>query len=290
MILQETYTLSDGIIIPKLGFGTWLIPDEKVVQPVLDAIKIGYRLIDTAEAYGNERGVGEAIRTCGVRRDELFVTTKLEGDIKEYDKAKEAIAESVRKLDIDYIDMMLIHSPEPWDHFHEDARDYDEGNREVWRALEEAVKAGDIRCIGISNFEKLDIDNILSDCTIAPVVNQLLCHVMNTPKETIAYSESKGMKVEAYSPIGHGEILKNTELINMADKYGVSVAQLCIRYTLQLGCISLPKATSEAHIKQNADLDFVIDDADMKTLEDMPPISSYGDSSEWPVFGGRYAK
>ncbi|MCD8315861.1 MAG: aldo/keto reductase [Eggerthellaceae bacterium] len=289
MILGESYTLSNGVVIPRLGFGTWLISDDKVTQPVLDAIKIGYRLIDTAEAYGNERGVGEAIRTCGLMREELFVSTKLEADIKTYECAKAAIDESLKKMDIDYLDMMLINAPEPWDSFHENARKYDEGNREAWRALEENVKAGNIRCIGISNFEEMDIDNILNTCTINPVVNQILVHVMNTPKNLIDFTNNQDIKVEAYSPIGHGEILNNPELVAMAKKYGVSVAQLCIRYTLQLGCISLPKASTPEHIKQNTEVDFEISKEDMQTLLNMPQIKGYGDASKYAVYDGRYA-
>src|SRR2546423_15346475 len=180
MILEEMYTLSNGVKIPKLGLGTWFISNEDVVQAVKDAAKIGYRHIDTAQAYGNENGVGEGIRACGLKREDMFVTTKLAAEVKSYKEVVASIDGSRKKLGLDYIDMMIIHSPKPWAKFLED-ESYFEGNREAWRALEEAYKAGKIRSIGVSNFEKTDIDNILSSYSIKPMVNQILAHISNTP-------------------------------------------------------------------------------------------------------------
>ncbi|MCC8127221.1 MAG: aldo/keto reductase [Clostridiales bacterium] len=287
MVLNETYALSDGIQIPKLGLGTWLVDDNKAAQAVRDAVKIGYRHIDTAEAYENERGVGEGVRTCGLPREEIFVTTKLAAEMKTYQEAAAAIDESLKKMDIGYIDLMLIHSPQPWANFREDKRFYDEGNLEAWRALEDAVKAGKLHSIGIANFEQPDIDNLLSGCSIRPVVNQLLAHISNTPHELIAYSKSKGMKVEAYSPIAHGKILKHPKIEKIAERYGVTVPQICIRYTLQLGLISLPKTENPDHMKSNAKVDFVISDEDMRTLTAMEKIRDYGEFSHFPVFSGK---
>jgi diketogulonate reductase-like aldo/keto reductase len=256
-ILKETYTLSNGVEIPKLGLGTWFISNKNVVQAVKDAAKIGYRHIDTAPAYRNEKGVGEGIRTCGINRGDMFVTTKLDAEVKSYKKAVAAIDESLETLGLDYVDMMIIHSPQPWAKFHgEDP--YFKGNREVWRALEEAYNAGKLRAIGLSNFEKADIDNILESCSVQPMVNQVLAHISNTPKELIQYAQEKGILVEAHSPIAHGELMKNQEVIKIAEKYGVSVPQLSIRYDLQLGLLPLPKTTNPAHMKNNADVDFVI--------------------------------
>jgi diketogulonate reductase-like aldo/keto reductase len=151
MILEEKYTLSNGVEIPKLGLGTWFISDTDVVQSVKDAAKIGYRHIDTAQAYQNERGVGEGIRACGVKREDMFVTTKLAAEVKSYKEAVASIDNSLKTLSLDYIDMMIIHSPKPWMEFHKDDPFF-EGNREAWRALEEAYKAGKLRAIGLSNF------------------------------------------------------------------------------------------------------------------------------------------
>ncbi len=286
MILEEKFTLSNGIEIPKLGLGTWFISDKDVVQAVKDAIKIGYRHIDTAQAYQNENGVGDAIRTSGVKREDLFVTTKLAAEAKSYKEAAAGIDTSVKTLGLDYIDMMIIHSPQPWGDYHGDDR-YFEGNREAWRALEEAYKAGKLRAIGISNFEKADIDNILESGSVNPMVNQILAHISNTPKELIQYSQEKGILVEAYSPIGHGELLKNQEVAEIAEKYNVSVPQLGIRYTLQLGLLPLPKTANPQHMKTNADVDFVISGEDMEFLKNMKPIENYGEASMFPVYSGK---
>src|SRR3954463_12178268 len=229
MILDETYTLSNGVHIPKLGLGTWFIADDKAAQIVRDAVEIGYRHIDTAQAYGNEQGVGEGVRTCGVARDEMFVTSKLAAEVKSYDEATAAIDESLARTGLDHLDLMIIHSPQPWQEFGGEDR-YLDGNRQAWRALEEAYNAGKLRSIGLSNFQNGDIDNIVSSCTVVPMVNQVLAHISNTPTELIAYSQKSGMLVEAYSPIAHGELLKNGEVAEIAARYGVSIPQLSIRY------------------------------------------------------------
>ena len=283
-ILNETYSLSNDVTIPKLGLGTWFIDDNKAAQAVTDAVQIGYRNIDTAQAYGNERGVGEGVRTCGVARDDLFVSTKLAAEIKSYDKAVAAIDGSLATLGLDYVDLMLIHSPQPWADFR--GGDYAEGNREAWRALEDAYNAGKLRSIGVSNFEQHDLENILADCTVAPHVNQLLVHVGNTPAELISYCESQGILVEAYSPIAHGAILDNTDVAAIAEKYTATVPQLCIRYTLQLGTVSLPKTANPEHMRSNAQLDFVISDEDMNVLRNMEQ-KDYGKYSAFPVYSGK---
>lgn len=284
MILQEKYTLSNGVEIPKLGLGTWIISDETVAQVVKDAIAIGYRHIDTAQAYGNERGIGEGIQSSGVKREDLFITTKLAAEIKSYDEAVAAIDQSLKTLGLDYIDMMIIHSPKPWRKFLEDEQ-FDEGNREAWRALEDAYKAGKLRAIGLSNFEVADIENILKSGTIQPMVNQILAHISNTPKELIGWCRQKGILVEAYSPIAHGELLKNQKVIAMAKKYGVSVPQLSIRYCLELGLLPLPKTTNPQNMKNNAEVDFAISAEDMEFMKNITPIKDYGEASKFPVFG-----
>ena len=286
MILTETYTLANGVEIPKIGLGTWFISDDDAAQAVTDAAKIGYRHIDTAQAYQNERGTGEGVRTCGVKRDELFVTTKLAAKIKSYEEAVASIDSSLQVMGLDYLDLMIIHSPKPWMEYHKEDR-YFEGNREAWRALEDAHKAGKLRAIGVSNFEQPDLENILKSCTVKPMVNQILAHISNTPAELIQYTQEQGILVEAYSPVGHGELLKNAELGKMAAAYGVSVPQLCIRYDLQLGLLPLPKTANPDHMKNNADVDFEISGDDMEVLKNMEKIKDYGDASMMPVFGGK---
>ena len=266
-ILDETCTLPHGVEIPKLGLGTWFFDDDKAADAVRAALEIGYRNIDTAQAYGNERGVGEGVRTSGVPRDDLFVSTKLAAEIKDYDGAAAAIDRSLDKLGLDHVDLMLIHSPQPWHDFR--GSEYAEGNREAWRALEDAHRAGKIRSIGVSNFQQSDLENILSGSTVVPHVNQLLVHAGNTPSELLAYCQSNQILVEAYSPIAHGAILDNADVQTMAEKYGVSVPQLCIRYTLQLGTVSLPKTANPDHMRSNAQVDFVISQEDMAALRDL---------------------
>src|SRR3954447_18708068 len=283
MILEDTYTLANGLQIPKLGLGTWFIDNDDTPEAVRQATTIGYRHIDTAQAYGNEEGVGDGIRSCGLPRDELFVTTKLAAEIKSYDQATAAIDESLARTGLDHLDMMIIHSPQPWQEFGSDDRYFD-GNREAWRALEEAYNAGKLRAIGLSNFQTGDIDNILAACTVAPMVNQVLAHISNTPTELIAYSQQHAMLVEAYSPIAHGELFKNPQVADIADRYGVSIAQLSIRSLLQLGLLPLPKTANPAHMRSNADVDFQLSDDDMRQLLDVAEIQDYGESSTFPVF------
>lgn len=283
MILEEKYKLSNRLEIPKLGLGTWFISDDDVVQAVKDAVKIGYRHIDTAQAYQNEAGVGKGIKASSVKREEIFVTTKLAAEVKSYKEAVASIDESLERMGLEYIDMMIIHSPKPWQEFQGDDH-YLEGNREAWKALEEAYEAGKLRAIGLSNFEKADVDNILEHASVKPMVNQILAHISNTPKELIQYLKDKDILVEAYSPIGHGELFKNEQVAEMAKKYDVSVPQLGIRYDLQLGLLPLPKTANPDHMKSNAEVDFVISDEDMDTLKNMEQIEDYGEASMFPVY------
>src|SRR5215216_3868528 len=283
MILEETYTLSNGVDVPKLGLGTWFIKNNDVAQAVRDAARLGYRHIDTAQAYGNESGVGEGIRTCGVSREDMFVTTKLAAEVKSYKEAVVSIDTSLKTLALDYIDMMIIHSPKPWAKFLE-SETYFEGNREAWRALEEAYQAGKLRAIGLSNFEKADIDNILESNSVKPMVNQILAHISNTPKELIQYTQDQGILVEAHSPIAHGELMKNQEVLKTAEKYGVTVPQLSIRYVLQIGILPLPKTANREHMKENAEVEFVISEEDMDSLKNVEQIADYGQASVFPVY------
>ena len=279
MILNETFRMANGVEIPKLGLGTWDIPDGKAAQAVCDAVKVGYRHIDTAQGYGNERGVGEGVRSCGIARGEIFVTTKLDGNIKDYKTAAAAIDGSLKIMELDYIDLMIIHSPQPWAHFREDERWFD-GNLETWRALEEAYKVGKLRAIGVSNFEKEDLANIIQNGTVLPAVNQILAHIGNMPFELIDYTKKQGVLVEAYSPIAHGEILSNESIAKIAAKYGATVPQLCIRYCLQLGLLPLPKTANVEHMKSNAKVGFTIYDDDMAAhflseITARPPYSPF---------------
>ncbi|MBT31268.1 MAG: 2,5-diketo-D-gluconic acid reductase [Thalassobius sp.] len=286
MILDENYILPNGVKIPKLGLGTWFISNDDAVQAVKDAADLGYRHIDTAQAYQNENGVGKGVLASGLKRSDIFVTTKLAAEVKSYAEAVASIDGSLKTLGLDYIDLMIIHSPKPWMEFHE-SNAYKEGNSEAWRALEDAYKAGKLRAIGVSNFEQADIENILETCTVKPMVNQILAHIGKTPTALIQYCQEQNILVEAYSPIAHGVLMHNEEVLAVAKKYDVSVPQLSIRYILQLGLLPLPKTANPVHMKNNADVDFVISDSDMEILKNVEEITDYGDANMMPVFGGK---
>jgi diketogulonate reductase-like aldo/keto reductase len=281
MILEETYTLSNGLAIPKVGLGTWLIPDNEAAAAVRSAIDLGYRHIDTAQAYGNERGVGEGVRESGIPREKIFITTKVAAENKTYESAATSIDESLRKLGCGPADLIIIHCPQPWAEFRGPKRYFTE-NKQVWKALEDAYLAGKAKAIGVSNFLIDDLENLLEDCRIRPMVNQILLHIGETPSALVAYCQQKGILVEAYSPIAHGAALRNEALGAVAARYGVTIPQLCIRYTLQLGAVTLPKSANPDHIRSNAELGFTISDADMAALEDIG--QDYGADSRWPVF------
>lgn len=277
--------LSNGKKIPSLGLGTWFIDDDKVDKAVVAAVRMGYRHVDTAQAYGNERGVGKGVKTCGIPREEVFVTSKVAAEAKTYEDAAISIDETLDKMGLEYIDLMLIHSPQPWAEWRDDKR-YFEENIQVWKALEDAYKDGKIKAIGVSNFLVDDLENLLAHCRIKPMVNQLLIHIGNTPTELIDFCKEQGIVVEAYSPIAHGEALKNQTIVDMAKKYGVSVSQLCIKYVLNLGLIALPKTANEEHMKNNADLAFEISSEDMEILKALD-FKNYGEYSQFPVFSGK---
>ncbi len=287
-MFDKNITLANGVKIPQLALGTWLIDDDAVSGAVRAALKMGYRHIDTAQAYGNERGVGQGVRESGIARDRIFVTSKVAAEHKDYKSAAEGIDETLRKTGLDYLDMMIIHSPQPWKFVNQSDDRFVEGNREAWRALEDAYKAGKLRAVGVSNFLEGDIESLWETAEIKPMVNQILCHISNSPLGLIEYCEKKGIVTEAYSPVAHGEALKNPDIAQMAEKYGVSVPQLCIRFDIQLGMIVLPKTANPEHMRANADVDFVISEEDMQILKDIKHIDNYGEHSFFPVFGGKF--
>ncbi len=285
MVLNETYTLSNGVKMPKLGLGTWFINDNDVVEVVKEAVKVGYRNFDTAQAYRNEAGVGEAIRTCGVPRNELFVTSKIHPNQNAYDNGEEVIDTILNTLNIEYLDLLLIHAPQPWGKYRGKVNFYEE-NKRLWKAMEKAYKEGKVKAIGVSNFLQKDIENLLEDCEVKPMVNQVLAHISNTPDKLIKFCQDNDILVEAHSPIAHGRAMKNKHIKAMAEKYQVSVPQLCIRYIVQLGIVPIPKTSNPAHMKSNADVDFVISDEDMKALKKIKKLG-YGLLRLFPVYNGK---
>ncbi|WP_309616687.1 aldo/keto reductase [Salinibacterium sp.] len=263
--LTDTFTLDNGNTIPKIGFGTWQIPDGAgAYDATAAALKAGYRHIDTARVYGNEASVGRAVRDSGIARDELFITTKLPAEVKDYDGAKASFDVSMAALDLDYVDLYLIHAPWPWSDMGSDHR---EGNRQAWRALEEIFGAGGSRAIGVSNFEVDDLQSLLASATVAPHANQIRYFVGHTQNDVVEFCAEHNILVEGYSPLATGAILDHEDVTAIAAKYDRSVAQLCIRYVLQNGILPLPKTTSASRMTENADVDFDITDDDMATLD-----------------------
>ena len=286
MIFEETFTLNNGVKIPKLALGTWKIPDNEVASPVQTALKMGYRHIDTAQAYHNEKGVGQGIKDSGISRDQIFINSKVEAEIKNYQEAKKSIDETLTRMDLDYLDMMIIHNPQPWKEVNQSDDRHFEGNIETWRALTDAMKEGKLRAIGVSSFQPKDLQNLIDNSDVKPMVNQILCHIGATPKKLIDFCQEHDIVVESFSPVAHGEALTNNTIKSMAEKYQVSVAQLCIRYDWQLNTVVLPKSVNPEHMKQNSELNFDISEDDMTTLEKISSFN-YGSSSHFPVFGGK---
>ncbi len=265
---KQYLTLSNGVRIPIIGLGTWLMPNKDAPEIIKNAIEIGYIHIDTAQAYENEKGVGLGIKMSNIDRKDIFIQTKVKAEIKNYDEAVKSIEQSLIDLGVDYIDLMIIHCPQPWDLYGSGYR-YEKENLQVWKALCEYYNKGKIKSIGVSNFSIHDLKNIMDNSSIKPMVNQIEVHIGETNLDLINFCKENGIVVEAYSPIAHGRLLSNKTIIDMANKYHVSVPQLCIKYTLQLGLVSLPKASSVPHLKDNIDLDFSITEEDMNILKQM---------------------
>jgi len=263
--IQDVYVLKNGVKMPKVGFGTWQIPDgEACYNSVSLALKHGYRHIDTAAAYRNEASVGRAIKDSGIPRNQIFVTSKLQSHIKTYQETLEAFEKTLKELDMDYLDLYLIHAPWPWN---EIGKDCDAGNVEAFKAMEKLYRDGKVRSIGVSNFSPKDLDNILKHCELIPHVNQIAFFIGNNQEETKNYCDAKGILVEAYSPLAIGYALSNDIIIKMAKTYNVTPAQLCIRYCIEKGTAPLPKSTHESRIIENTGLDFKMKEEDVKFLD-----------------------
>ncbi|MBW7985355.1 aldo/keto reductase [Lactobacillus helveticus] len=266
MKFSKTLTLNNGVGIPQIQLGTWLINNDDVRKVVRQATGVGYRSFDTAKDYGNEKGVGKGIWNSDIERSDIFLTTKLPTAVKDYEGTKEAIDDALDRFSLEYIDLLLIHSPQPWIEVNRTDDRHFEGNLENWRAMEEAVKAGKVRAIGVSIFLQEDVANIVDNGTIKPAVNQIEVHIDKVPMDLMNYCKSLGIQIEAYSPLAHGRLLKDPKINEYANKYNVSPAQLMLAFDLQLRCIVLPKSDNIAEMKENLHIDFRINDEDMKKL------------------------
>lgn len=267
--LKEVFTFSNGLEIPAIGLGTWQMSPEEAEQMTAYALNNGYIHIDTARTYGNEEGVGKGMKASGVNREDFFLTTKVSAFSKTYDEAKKDIEDSLTALDTEYLDLVIIHAPRPWDKMHSDGpieKLYFEENLQVWRALEEAYEAGKVKAIGVSNFEIDDLVNLLENVKIKPMLNQIKYHIGFRDEQLVQYCQENDIIVEAYSPIGTGKLLNNPDIQTIADKYNKSTAQIAIRYCYQKGLVVLPKSVHEEYVDNNAELDFEILATDMDYL------------------------
>ncbi len=261
---MEYYTLSNNMKIPVIGFGTWQTPnDDTGVNAVLAALKAGYRHIDTAQGYENEQAVGKAVKQSGIPREEIFITSKLTNSMHGYDNTMSSFDKTLHDLGTDYVDLFLIHWPNPIKF-----RDsWQQTNAETWKAFEELYEAGKIRAIGVSNFRQHHIEELMKTAKISPMVNQIRLCPGDTQDELVAYCRERDILLEAYSPLGTGTIFSVPQMNAIAMDYGKSVAQICIRWSLQNGFLPLPKSVNEDRIKENLDVfGFELSDADMKTI------------------------
>jgi len=253
--LTLSATLSNGVKMPYLGFGTFRIPPGDVTKnAVLEALKVGYRHIDTAKIYGNEQSVGEAIRESGINREEIFVTTKVWNTDQGYDSTLRAFDESLSKLGMDYVDLYLIHWPK-------------DKNIETWKALEKLYKDGRVRAIGVSNFKIHHLEHLLQHAEIVPMVNQVECHPQFPQDDVLEYCKAHHIQLEAWGPLMQGQVFNKQVLIDLANKYNRTVAQIALRWQLQRGVVVIPKSTNPERIRENSQIfDFEISGEDMKVI------------------------
>jgi len=277
--LKDTFTLSNGIKIPCVGFGTWQTPDGDVaVKSVEYALKTGYKHIDTAAAYGNEESVRKGIEQSGVKREEIFITTKLWNADRGYEKTLKAFDSSMKKLNLDYLDLYLIHWPS-------NKENGTQVNRETWRAFEKLYNDGKIKAIGVSNFLVHHLEALMDVAEIVPMVNQIEFHPGQMQLDTTNFCKAHNILVEGWSPLGTGRMLTNPELMEIAAKYNRSVAQLCIRWCLQNDVLPLPKSVTPERIAENAKVfDFEISKEDMEKINGMPYIGGSGMNPDTVTF------
>lgn len=273
---MKNIELYNGILMPEIGFGTWKAPTGKVtVEAVKAAIECGYIHIDCAAIYGNEKEVGLGIKESNVDRKNLFITSKLWNDVRGYQETIDAFNQTLSDLQLDYLDLYLIHWPRPIK-YHDS---YIEKNIESWKAMEDLYKQGKIKAIGVSNFKVHHMEEIMKNCEIKPMVNQIEFHPSCLEKEIRDFCKKENIIVTGYSPLANGKVFECKELVEFSEKYGVSIAQLCIRYALQHNVIPLVKSVTKERIKANLNVNFVISDEDMEKIDKITTCGgSYKDS------------
>ena len=273
---MKNIELYNGILMPEIGFGTWKAPTGKVtIEAVKTAIECGYTHIDCAAIYGNEKEVGLGIKESNVDRKNLFITSKLWNDVRGYQETIDAFNQTLSDLQLDYLDLYLIHWPRPVK-YHDN---YIEKNIESWKAMEDLYKQGKIKAIGVSNFKVHHMEEIMRNCEIKPMVNQIEFHPSCLEKEIRDFCKKENIVVTGYSPLANGKVFECKELVEFSEKYGVSIAQLCIRYALQHDVIPLVKSVTKERIKANLNVNFVISDEDVEKIDKITTCGgSYKDS------------
>lgn len=270
----EHYILNNGVEIPAIAFGTYKAADGKSADVIRAAIEAGYRYFDTASFYGTETYLAQAVRESGISRDEIFIASKLWKTEMGYENVKYAFERSLDKLNTDYLDLYLIHWPLPDPEY----KDWKQLDKETWRAMEELYQAGKVRAIGLSNFLPHHIDNILEDCTVRPAVDQIEYHPGYSQEAAVQYCKERNILVQAWSPIGRQRVLEEPLVLELAGKYAVSPAQICLKFAVQRGIIPLPKSSSVKRMKENLDLySFEMEREDIWRLATMPQAGWSGE-------------
>ncbi|MFD2116578.1 aldo/keto reductase [Paenibacillus yanchengensis] len=266
---EEAFVLRNGVAMPKLGFGVWKVADgEETIAAVSHALEAGYRSIDTASVYGNERGVGQAIASSGIAREDIFITTKVYNDQQGYEETLVAFEQSCEKLGVEQVDLYLIHWAVTGKY------------KETWRALEHLYKEGKAKAIGVCNFQIHHLEDILQDCEVVPMVNQVELHPMLTQQPLREYCDKHGIQMEAWSPLMQGN-LQLPLLQQLADKYNKTAAQIVLRWDIQHGIITIPKSTTPARIQENRQIfDFELSAEDMARIDALNENHRYGGSPD----------
>lgn len=277
---MQEMVLNDGNKIPAIGFGTYKAREEEGIESVINALREGYRLIDTAAKYDNEIAVGKGIRASGISRDEIFVTTKVWRENLGYENTKKAFSQSLEKLGLDYIDLYLIHWPANAKNFD----NWQKVNAETWRAMEELQAEGKIKSIGVSNFWQEHVEALLQTAKVIPSINQIEFHPGYWQPEVTAFCEKHEIVVEAWSPLARGKVFDNEHLKSIAEKYGKSVSQVCLRWIIEHGAIPIPKSTTLSRIKENIQLfDFELTKSEIEQIDSIPKAGFSGElPNNWP--------
>ena len=273
MDVKKTFTLSNGYDMPGVGFGTWKSKDgEDAYNSIIEAFKAGYRHVDTAAMYRNEASVGKAVRECGLKREDIFVTSKVWNKNRGYEKTMAAFEKTLATMELDYLDLYLIH----WPAIPLQFEDWDEINLGTWKAMIELYKAGKIKAIGVANFYPKHLESLMKT-EVPPMVNQIEYHPGYTQDEVVKYCQENGIVVQGWSPLGNGAVLGSEFLAEMAAKYNKSVAQICLRFAVQNGIVPLPKSVTPERIASNLDIyDFEISEEDMAAIAAMPETGFSG--------------